>query len=457
MKSIIASSPNWEMGIVGIVAARISEEYNRPTCIFCQTGDKLTGSCRSVNGVNVHTLMCSMSDILEKFGGHTMAAGVTLKVNHYDEFCERFNKFVEENLQKVEFLPTKTYDFDLKLEEITPSLIEDIDRMEPCGHINFRPIFKLSVHSADVSPMKNHPQHLLLKYPNLSLLAFNFANMQYVLSSETVCDILADISIESYRNVKKVSGIVKNIDYEDIYRPKDSDILTTEYIKQLSHNDTSPYKFFNYTRENLIRMLVDMDKNIYGTLIIAYDYNSYLNFKAVFDTFNIFRNRIFEIGDETGINTILLAPKNFNNFNTFSKIIFLDPILHTCFLSQLNKHTKASIYLPHKTQFSYSTFKNIETDRALFGKYFRIMQYACDNKIKGNSEYDFYEKLVKSIGRQKEYNYLQFYVCLTTFADLGIIEVAENGCCIEKITKIKKPLNASGFYNRLNLVKITKN
>ena len=456
LKAIICSSPNWELGIVGIVAARISEEYNRPTCIFCQVGDKLTGSCRSVNGVDVHSLMCSMSDILEKFGGHTMAAGVTLSVKYYDEFCSRFSDFVEKNLKKTEFLPTKSYDIELTPNEITTDLIEDVDRMEPCGHINFRPVFKFSISNVTANLMKNHPEHLLIKLPNMSLLAFNSSDMQYVLQSGTDCDVLANINIEMYRNIKRLSGIVKSIDYEDIYRPADNGILTTQYIKQLTYNDNTPYKFSNYTRENLIRMLVDMDKNIYGTLIVAYDYNSYLNFKSIYDNFNIFRNRLFEIGDESGINTILLAPKNFDNFNTFSKIIFLDPVLHTGFLSNLNKHTKATIYLPHKTQFSFSTFKDIDTDRTLFGKYFRLIEYACENKIKGDYSYDFYSKLTKTVNK-KEYNYLQFYVCMTTFADLGIIEIADNYASVTKITKVKKPLNASAFYNRLNLIKITKN
>lgn len=456
MKAIIMSSPNWEQGIVGIVAARISEEYNRPTCILCQIGDKLTGSCRSVNGVNVHSLMCSMSDILEKFGGHTMAAGVTLSVKHYDEFYKRFNEFVANTLQKIEFLPTKTYDFDMSLEQLSIKFIEDVDRMEPCGHINFRPIFRLKTSKATVSRMKNHPEHLLVKFPNISLLAFNSQDKEYVLGSDTVCDILADINIECYRNVKKLSGVIKSLDYEDIYRPKDNNILSVQYIKQLTYNDNSPYKFTNYTRENLVRMLVDMDKNIYGTLIVAYDYNSYLNFKSIYDNFNIFRNRIFEVGDETGINTILLAPRNFDNFNTFNRIIFLDPILHTGFLSKLNKHTKACVYLPHKTQFSFSTFKDIATDRQLFGKYFRVLQFACDNKIKGDYPYELFEKIMKQIGKSKEYNYLQFFVCLNTFVDLGIIEVNEDFTQILKITQVKKPLNASAFYNRLNLIKVTK-
>ena len=118
-----------------------------------------------------------------------------------------------------------------------------------------------------------------------------------------------------------------------------------------------------------------------------------------------------------------MAPNSFENFNTFSKIIFLDPILHTGFLSCLNKHTKAEIYLPYKTKFSFSTFKKLDISRQLFGKYFRLIQFAFDNKIKGDYQYDFYEKLIRLVGGKKDYNYLQFYVCLMTFVDLKIVEV----------------------------------
>ena len=103
MKAIILKSTEWEAGLLGIVCSKLSEEYNRPTCLFSQSDDILTGSCRSVNGVNVHSLMCSMSDILDKFGGHTMAAGVTLNDKYFDEFCSKFNDYVDKNLIKEEF------------------------------------------------------------------------------------------------------------------------------------------------------------------------------------------------------------------------------------------------------------------------------------------------------------------------------------------------------------------
>lgn len=454
MKAIIYKSSEWEAGLLGIVCAKISDEYNRPTCLFSDNNGILTGSCRSVNGVNVHSLMCSMSDILEKFGGHTMAAGLTLKIEYYDEFCKKFNEYVDKNLIKEEFLPTKSYDLEISAQEVSVSLIESVDRMEPCGHENNRPIFKLSISNADVTPMKLHPEHLTIKYGNLSLLAFNMASMEYILSSDTKCDILTDLNIETFRNTTKITGIVKSIDYEDIYRPKDMDIISFNYIKQLAYNDDEQYNFVNYTRENLIRILLDMDKSVYGTLIIASDYNSYLNFKSIYDNLNIYRNRLFEVEDESGINTILLAPKNFNHFNSFKRIIFIDPILHAGYISALNKTTKAIIYLPHKMHFSYSIFKNLSVNRNVFAEYFKLCKFAYDNNINANSSYQFFTKICNSCMR-KNMSYLQFMVCLTTFKELNIIET-QNDCRITKIYTDKKMLNASAFYNKLNLIKLVK-
>ncbi len=453
IKAIVCKSTEWEAGLLGIVCAKLSEEYHRPTCLFSDNNGVLTGSCRSVNGVNVHTLMCSMSDILEKFGGHTMAAGLTLKGEHYDEFCAKFNDYVDKNLIKDEFLPTKVYDFEISIDEANIAFIESVERMEPCGHENSRPIFKITASKAEVSPMKAHPEHLLVKYPNLSLLAFNFAPMQYILASDTKSNILTDLSIETFKNIKRITGIIKSIDYEDIYRPEDKGLIAYNYLHQMAFEEGGSAKFINYTRENLIRLLVDMQESIYGTLIVVNDYNSYLNFKSIYDNINIFRNRLFEIEDETGLNTILLAPNSFKHFNSFKRIIFIDPILNLGYISALNQTTKSAVYIPYKSQFSYSLFKDVSVDRKVFADYFKVLKFAYDNQISGNSTYQFYQKIV-NISKRK-LSYLQFMICLTIFKQLDIIQT-ENDVKITNISMDKKELSASTFYKQLTLIKFKK-
>lgn len=451
--AIVMSSPEWDSGILGIVSARIAEEFHRPTFLFSQVEDELVGSCRSVNGVNVHTLLSSMEHLLTKFGGHPMAAGLTLKVEHFEEFIKLTNDYVSQNLNKADFLPTKSYDFMLNENEITMKLVEDIDRLEPCGHMNARPIFNFKLNNAIISSLPKHPQHLVLNYPNFNLLAFNSSDMYFVLSGNTSCNVLADLSVDTFRNNKKISGIVKSIDYEDIYRPVDNEIIQAEYIRQIVYPIDGTYTFNNYNRDQLIRMLVDMEKNVYGTLIVANDYNTYINFKAVFDSNNIFKNRVMNINDETGLNTIILAPSNFDSFNTFSRIIFLDPILNMGYLSALQKKTKSTIYLPHMVDGVNTILKNVSLSREVFGKYFRLMQFACENKISGYYCYNMFKNILLKLKDKTNYSYLQFFVCLHVFKELGIIITNENETEILKITNEKNPLNASSFYNRLSTMK----
>lgn len=456
ISAIVMSSAEWDSGILGIVSARIAEEFNRPTFLFSQVKDELTGSCRSVNGVNVHSLLSSMSHILTKFGGHPMAAGLTLKVENYDEFVKLTNAYVSENLNKADFLPTKTYDFEVDEGEITLKLVSDIDRLEPCGHMNSRPIFKFTMKNAHVTSLPKHPQHLVLNYPNFSLLSFNSSDKYFVLSGNTSCNILADLNIDSYRNVKRISGIVKSIDYEDIYRPQDDEILQAEYIKQLIFPIDGSYSFSNYNRDQLIRMLINMEKNVHGTLIVANEYNTYINFKSIYDSNNIFRNRIMEINDETGLNTIVLAPTNFECFNTFSRIIFLDPILNMGYLSALQKVTKSTIYLPNASDLHYSLLDKVDLSRKEFGRYFRLIQFAHENKITGYYCHNLFKNILAKIKDKAEFSYLQFFICLQVFKELGIVITNDGDTEIVNITDVKKPLNASVFYNKLNTIISTK-
>ena len=171
--AVILSSPTWDSGILGIVAARISEEYNRPTFLFSQQGDELIGSSRSVNNVNIHSMLSQMTDILVKFGGHTMAAGLTIKVEKFDEFNDRVFEYVNKFLlMKILYLQ-KHMTFYLNVNDINVDFIKDIGRLEPCGHNNFRPIFLVKLKNTKVTSLKKYPEHLVMNLDNMSLLAFN--------------------------------------------------------------------------------------------------------------------------------------------------------------------------------------------------------------------------------------------------------------------------------------------
>ena len=117
------------------------------------------------------------------------------------------------------------------------------------------------------------------------------------------------------------------------------------------------------------------------------------------------------------------------------------------YLSALQKATKSTIYLPHAGDLHYSMLDNINLSRNEFGKYFRLIQFAHENKITGYYCYNLFTNIISKIKDKANYSYLQFFVCLQVFKELGIVITNEMDTEIEKITDVKNPLNASAFYN----------
>ena len=93
LRVICLASKVWDKGVLGIVCSRLVEKYHKPVFLFAQEGDMLSGSGRSINDINIHQLLSSLSDILETFGGHSMAAGLSLKREKYEEFVQKINSF----------------------------------------------------------------------------------------------------------------------------------------------------------------------------------------------------------------------------------------------------------------------------------------------------------------------------------------------------------------------------
>ncbi len=446
LKSIVVADKNFNVGILGIVSARIAEEFNRPTILFGGNDGLLVGSGRSVNGVNIHEMLSEMADILDKFGGHTMAAGVSIQEQNFEEFSRRCEAYVRKNFENIELVPTRVYDFELTETDITDDFVKSMEKMEPCGHNNARPQILMKVTNATVVPMKNHLEHLMIKYKDFTLLAYNSIDYYFVLKDNTSCSVLVEIGFDSYKNKTKISGTVKAIDYKDVYRPNDEDILFANYLKQLTYSYEGKVDFVNYNREQLIRNLLQMRDDVHGTLIVCNDYNSYLNFKTIYDSRNIVQNRIFELLDQSGLNTILLSPKNFNFFNTFDKIIFLDPVLNVGYLSELVKHTHATIFLPHKNAINSSVFSAVKTDRDTFGTYYKIF---CDLAKQKECRTEFYELFICAKQNNPKINYLQFMACLYVFVDLGIVTINENNGISLKINKnVRTLLDKSEVYKR---------
>ena len=140
-KSTVIYNPKWMKGIVGIVASRLIETYYRPTVVLTMSNGFVTGSARSVPGFDLYQAVESCSDLLENFGGHIYAAGLTMRPENVDEFTRRFNEYVERHIDPQMLIPQVEIDSELLFSDITPQFRSTLNRFQPFGPGNNSPVF----------------------------------------------------------------------------------------------------------------------------------------------------------------------------------------------------------------------------------------------------------------------------------------------------------------------------
>lgn len=140
-KSTVLFNNAWHKGVIGIVASRLIEKYYRPTVILTESNGLATGSARSVEGFDLYSAIEECSDLLEQYGGHTHAAGLTLKLENVKPFSEKFEHIVSSNIEERSLTPEIEYDTEIPLRAITPKFFNVLKQFGPFGPGNMSPVF----------------------------------------------------------------------------------------------------------------------------------------------------------------------------------------------------------------------------------------------------------------------------------------------------------------------------
>ena len=140
-RSVVIYNETWHKGVIGIVASRLTELYYRPAVVLTHSEGIATGSARSVSGFDVYSAVQHCADLLENFGGHTYAAGLSLKVEHVEEFKQRFEAYVSEHILDEQTQPTLDIDAQLDFSDINMKFYQDLKKFSPFGPGNPKPIF----------------------------------------------------------------------------------------------------------------------------------------------------------------------------------------------------------------------------------------------------------------------------------------------------------------------------
>lgn len=140
-RSIVVYNKEWHKGVIGIVASRLTEHYYRPVVVLTENEGMATGSARSVSGFDVYKAVQSCEELLENFGGHTYAAGLSMKVENIEAFTERFEKYVEKHILDEQTSPTLEVDGILDFRDTTFAFYKELRRFAPFGPDNEKPVF----------------------------------------------------------------------------------------------------------------------------------------------------------------------------------------------------------------------------------------------------------------------------------------------------------------------------
>ena len=451
-KVIVLANKDWNIGILGIVAARLTDEFKRPTFLLGEEGGFYKGSCRSIEGINVHEVLTQLSDMLTSFGGHVMAAGLTLEVDKFPLFKTRIEQIVNQQYGEEYFEPYYEYDLDINADEISLERLRGLEILEPYGCQNATPTFRITFDKATITPMKNNSNHLTIQLPKVTLLAFNFGQYFNLVSQSSTKECVAELWVDTFRGNSSCKGIVQILQIVDSPNVS-AERVGGEYIKQLFLNTNGKTAHYSTYNKNDLQKLLDSSKSkLYGTLIIANTLQSYKDFCANFgDTYQIVNHEYLNITSNSGYNTICLCPALDNNYKNFNRIILLDSVLDDAYIVYLNENSSAQVYIHSSTPFLFYPFKNIDLSRKVFGEYFNLIKKASKQNLVAFDDFNYFNKMKRT---QHNLNYVQFVACLLTFEQLELLEVNREmgNYYINLKSHSSTQLNKSKFYNKLELI-----
>ena len=223
--AVIVYGPDWNKGVVGIVASRLVEAYYKPAFVLTKSNGFVTGSARSVRGFDLYEAISSCADLLENYGGHIYAAGLTLREENLPELVRRIDKYVGEHISDEMATPIVDVDSEINFSQITPKFFRILKQFQPFGPGNSAPVFLTKNVYDDGNGRKVGPggQHLKLEliqesqpYHQISAIAFNMASLFEHIRNGNPIDICYSVVENYYRGNSTIQLRIKDMRERDV-------------------------------------------------------------------------------------------------------------------------------------------------------------------------------------------------------------------------------------------------
>lgn len=315
-KVIMLCGDDWNSGFVGIVAARLAEEYTRPVILFVKNDGILKGSARSIEGVNIFDALKSASEYIVEFGGHSQAAGVNVTEENFAVLERVLGEYMDANYTADDFIPTlyvsRVFEGDDKAR-----LARELDKFEPYGVGNRRPLFEAL--AGDCRPMlvKPQSQHLALKCDDLNMLYFGGMKNAELLKTEAVKSIVYEYNVSYFRGKEYIRGFVKDVILTGSCGEQAGDFITANAVMRIINGDGG----YNAVKKSIEEIESEiMCRKGYGTLYIAAEYETVLKYKNE----SLFPADLFNLSSRNLSDCMLIAPAPGCDLSGFRRIVMLD-------------------------------------------------------------------------------------------------------------------------------------
>lgn len=212
---LVIPHENWHHGIVGIVSSKITEKYYKPSILFAVDGDSAKGSGRSIAGFNLFGALENCSGLLEKFGGHELAAGLTIKSENIEAFRKSINEYAKGRIEDMTLVPTISLDAQIKVPYITIDTVHDINKLQPFGVNNPTPSFSvrnIKIHRISVMSEGKHLRMTLYKDGKyLDTVGFGMGDYYSMFKEGDYIDVAFALDINDYKGFQNVQLILKDM------------------------------------------------------------------------------------------------------------------------------------------------------------------------------------------------------------------------------------------------------
>lgn len=432
---------NFHQGVLGILASRVCHEYNRPAIVFTKTEDgRLKGSGRSINSINIHNILCTMSDLFVRFGGHKMAVGLEILPENFEEFRQRFNKEIKKQTTNNDFTMVNSFDIEIYEEDLSLKFINQLKLLEPFGCANEKPIFMMKANNLICEQMKgkNYRHFRLYTKSGKQIVAFNGYKYIEMLKNNCEKQLFVELELNNFHGKKYVNCKLKDVLYCDTSFNFNSKMVAASSIlnKYLSmHSENHIQNCVHMSENKLILQAEEEAKNMFGTMIVCQN-NKQL--EKLMNNPIIATNYCFTcVPPNNKQNCVIIRSSGIQGpVSGYKNYIFLRSMLK-------NEHY---LFAQEHNVFDMNLFEDqnlIDTQRGVMG--------ICYNLIKSHQDVlcnDIFEWAEKISNFDKRISPAQILFASLVFEEINLVKISGYvDTCVE-ILDNKCDLSCSKFYNQ---------